>query len=131
MPQNVDSPPAMNTRNKKKNRGKSKEPQNPNSTKRMSNDESQEMAAEHAATSFVTRENNSTNMPSNKFSSSQQNHTNAIFETLKDQTNELMLKNILEPLLQPLYRRISALEKQNEVQNAVIEQLQIQVDDLE
>ncbi len=89
------------------------------------------MVTEHAVTSFITRENNSTNMPSNKFSSSQQNHTNAIFETLKDQTNELMLKNILEPLLQPLYRRISALEKQNEVQNAVIEQLQIQVDDLE
>ncbi len=56
---------------------------------------------------------------------------NAIFETLKDQTNELMLKNILEPLLQPLYGRISALEKQSEVKNAVIKQLQIQVDDLQ
>ncbi len=132
MPQNVDSPPAMNTRNKKKNRGKSKEPQNPNSTKRMSNDESQEMAAEHAATSFVTRENNSTNMPSNKFSSSQQNPANAIFDTLKKQTSDLMLKNILKPLLQPpLCWRISALEKQNEVKNAVIKQLQIQVDDLQ
>ncbi len=59
------------------------------------------------------------------------NPANAIFETLKDQTNELMLKNILEPLLQPLYRRISALEKQNEVKNAVIKHLQIQVDNLQ
>ncbi len=65
--------------------------------------------------SFITREINSTNMTSNMFSSSQQNPANAIFETLKDQTNELMLKNILESLLQPLYRRISAPEKQNEV----------------
>ncbi len=127
----------MNTRKtNKKNRGKSKEPQNPNSTKRMSDDEYQEMATEYAATLFVTRENNilfvtrennSSNMPSN----SQKKHANAIFETLKDQTNELMLKNILEPLIQPLYRRIAALEKPNEVKNAVIKQLQIQVDDFQ
>ncbi len=64
-------------------------------------------------------------MPSNEFSFSQQNPANAIFETLKNQTNELMLKNTLQSLLQPLYRRISALEKQNEVKNAFI-----QVDDL-
>ncbi len=65
----------------------------------MSDDESQEVRTEHAATSFVTRENNSTNMPSNEFYSSQQNPANAIFETVKDQTNELMLTNILEHLL--------------------------------
>ncbi len=50
MPQNVDSPPAMNTRKKKKVKGKSKEPKNPNSTKRMSDDESQEVTTEHAVT---------------------------------------------------------------------------------
>ncbi len=85
---------------------------------------------EQAATSFITRENNSSNVPSNEFSSNQHNPANAIFETLKDKTNEPMLKNIIEPLVQPLYRS-SALEKQNEVKNAVIKQLQIQVDDLQ
>ncbi len=50
----------------------------------MSDDESQEIATEYAATLFVTRENNSTNVPSNEFYSSQQNPTNAIFETLKN-----------------------------------------------
>ncbi len=81
----------------------------------MSDDESQEMATEHASTSFITKENNSTNVTINEFSSSQQNPANAIFETLIDQTNEPMLKNLIEPLLQPLYRRISGLDKQNKV----------------
>ncbi len=80
----------------------------------MSDDEFQEMATEHAATSFLTRENNiemclaMSSPPSNK------TPANAIFEIAK-LMNQYWTTSLNLPVSPCIEENISALEKQNEV----------------